>query len=91
MIIQVQNYSKYFEVYINVPMEKLKERETKGLYAKAFHGEIKNVVGVDIPFRPPQSPDYVFDNSKDNVDFRKVALDILKKAKKVVNESVPLR
>lgn len=73
------NYSDYFEVYIDTPMEKLKQRETKGLYAAAERGEIKNVVGVDIEFIPPKNPDYVLDNSKDNIDFKQVALDITEK------------
>ncbi len=44
-----QNYSKYYEVYISVPMEDLVKRSIKDLYAPAFRGEMKNVVGVDIP------------------------------------------
>ena len=73
------NYSDYFEVYIDTPVEKLRQRETKGLYAAAFAGEIKDVVGVDIEFKPPKNPDYVLDNSKDNIDFEQVALNIIKK------------
>ncbi len=75
-----KTYSSYFEVYIDVPMEILKTRETKGLYAASHRGEIKNVVGVDITFTAPENPDYIFDNSKDNVDFKKAARDILTKA-----------
>lgn len=75
-----KTYSKYYEVYIDVPMEILKNRETKELYAAAYRGEIKNVVGVDIPFTTPKNPDYVLDNSPDNIDFEKAARDILKKA-----------
>lgn len=71
------NYSKYFEVYIDVPMEVLLRRETKGLYASAKRGERKNVVGIDIPFTPPENPDYTFDNSKDVVDMGKIAREIL--------------
>lgn len=76
------NYSKYFEVYISAPMEILKKRDRKGLYEAAFSGEMKNVVGVDIPFIPPKNPDYVFDNSQYNSDLESVALDILRNAKK---------
>ena len=72
-----KNYSKYFEVYIDAPMEVLLRRETKGLYASAKRGERKNVVGMDIPFSPPENPDYVFDNSKDGIDIEKIAREIL--------------
>ena len=75
-----ENYSKYFEVFIDVPMEVLMKREIKGLYKAAKAGELKNVVGVDIAFAKPSNPDFVLDNSADNVDFKKVASEILKKA-----------
>lgn len=72
-----QNLSKYFEVAIQVPMEKLQERETKGLYARALNGEQKNVVGVDIPFVAPLHPDYFFDNSSDTNNLAEEAQKIL--------------
>lgn len=57
-----ENLSSYFEVYLDVPMETLKRRDAKDLYAKAEAGEIENVVGVDIPFEEPQDPDLVLEN-----------------------------
>jgi adenylylsulfate kinase-like enzyme len=48
-----KNYSRYFEVFIDVPMEVLMERDQKGLYSGAQAGRLQNVVGVDIPFEPP--------------------------------------
>lgn len=68
-----KNYSKYFEVYIDTPMDILKKRNKKNLYS----GKIKNVVGMDVPFDLPKNPDYVFTNTVDNVDFNMVATDIL--------------
>jgi adenylylsulfate kinase len=52
-------FSKYFEVFLDVPMDVLRARDTKELYRKAALGEIKNVVGVDIPFLPPPQSDLV--------------------------------
>src|SRR3989338_6442210 len=39
-------FSDYKEVYIDVKMEKLIERDKKNLYKDALEGKIKNVVGV---------------------------------------------
>lgn len=78
-----KNLSKYFEVFIDVPLELLKARETKGIYAAAERGEVKNVAGVDIPFTPPKSPDFIFDNRKNNTDFTEVACKILNVANKL--------
>ena len=77
-----RNYSKYFEVFISVPMETLYKRDVKDLYGPALQGYLKNVVGVDIPFQSPDNPDFIFDNSKDGVDLKIVATEILDRARR---------
>ena len=57
-----QNYSRYFEVFIDVPMDVLIARDQKGLFSNAMAGRLKNVVGVDIPFEPPPSAGLVVNN-----------------------------
>lgn len=57
-----EHYSRYFEVFLDVPMEVLRRRDPKGLYRRAACGEIDNVVGVDLHFDPPGSPDLVLCN-----------------------------
>jgi adenylylsulfate kinase-like enzyme len=51
----------YFEVYLEAPLDLLRQRDSKGLYAGAAAGEVKDVVGVDIPWHVPQAADLVFD------------------------------
>lgn len=75
------NLREYFEVYLEVPIDILKERDIKQLYKPALAGEKNNVVGVDIPFSPPPSPDLVINNSVERVDFTEVAAEVLKKAR----------
>lgn len=72
-----KTFMNYFEVYVKIPLEKAIERDVKNLYKMAIDGQKKNVVGIDIPFVEPQQPDYVFDNSTNNIDHSKVAKDIL--------------
>ncbi len=72
--------SRYFEVYISVPMDILRRRDTKNLYAPAMRHEITNVIGVDLPFTPPAASDMVIDNSRDGVDLDALAAGILEKA-----------
>jgi len=55
-------FSKYFEVFVQVPIHKLIGRDNKGLYGKAIKKETKNVVGIDIEFPDPPNPDLVIDN-----------------------------
>lgn len=73
------NIPNYKEVYIEVGFDELVKRDNKGLYLKALKGEIKDVVGVDIDFKPPYSPDLVIDNNAENVNFQKIVNEILLK------------
>ena len=41
---------------------RMEARDTKGLYRGAADGSIPDVVGVDIPWNVPQSPDLVINN-----------------------------
>ena len=55
-------FSSYYEIYLKVPMEELFLRDPKGIYKSARAGGTKNVVGLDIDFPEPPSPDIVFEN-----------------------------
>lgn len=52
-------FSSYFEVFLDIPIKRLELRDPKGLYAAARSGKMPNVVGYDIPFPRPSSPDLV--------------------------------
>lgn len=51
----------FIEVYVNTPLEICEDRDTKGMYAKARRGEIKNFTGLDDPYEIPQHPEIVAD------------------------------
>jgi bifunctional enzyme CysN/CysC len=51
--------SKFFEIYVNTPLEISEAQDTQGFYKRARKGEIRNVAGIDIPFEPPEHPDIV--------------------------------
>jgi adenylylsulfate kinase len=44
-------------VYVNTPIEICEQRDTKGLYAKARKGEIKNFTGINAPYEEPKCVD----------------------------------
>lgn len=58
-----ENLVNYFEVYIDAPLSVVKARDPKGLYAKVDEGNMKDVVGIDIPWHAPKNPDLVFNPS----------------------------
>ena len=52
-----ENFSDYFEIYLEAPLEVVMERDPKGLYAKVARGEMQDVVGIDLPWHAPVAPD----------------------------------
>ena len=50
-------------MHLSTPVQVCVERDVKGLYAKAFRGEITAMTGVDDPYEVPVSPDLRLDTS----------------------------
>jgi len=57
-----QNMPGYREIYLRVPLEELRRRDPKGIYAGIQNGEPRDVVGVDIAAEEPEAPDLVLEN-----------------------------
>ena len=77
-----ENIDNYYEVFIDVPLEVLLKRDTKGLYEKALKGEILDVVGVDIEFNDPPNADLVINNTGEN-SVIEIAKNIFKSVSKI--------
>ena len=58
-----QHGSALLQVHLSTPVEVCAERDVKGLYAKAFRGEIRSMTGVDDPYEIPADPDLRIDTS----------------------------
>ena len=54
-------HQRFFEVFVRCTIDKLVERDVKGLYKKARAGEIHEMTGVDDPYEPPEHPEIVID------------------------------
>ena len=53
----VEEWGTFVEVYVATSVEECARRDVKGLYEKAFKGEIKGFTGVDDPYEEPGAPD----------------------------------
>jgi len=62
-------FDSYFEVFIDTPMDILKKRDNKSIYARAFAGELQNVIGVDLPFEAPANSDLRIENIAQDSNF----------------------
>ena len=79
MIANRKTFSSYFEVFLDTPFQQLCERDKNNLYAKKPPYVSKKVVGIELPFNKPKSPDLILKN-KDGVDPEKLARLIIDKA-----------
>ncbi len=55
---------RFFEVYLNTPLEVCEKRDPKGLYKKARKGEIPDFTGIGQRYEPPENPELTLDTSK---------------------------
>jgi adenylylsulfate kinase len=53
----IGSVGNFVEVYVATSLEECARRDVKGLYAKAFSGEIKEFTGVSDPYEAPAAPD----------------------------------
>src|ERR671926_594570 len=56
----------FVEVFVDAPLEVCAERDVKGLYKKAFSGEIEQFTGVSDPYEPPNAPDLVLKTDEES-------------------------
>jgi bifunctional enzyme CysN/CysC len=54
---------EFIEIFIDTPLSEAEKRDTKGLYAKARAGELKNFTGIDSPYEPPEAPEMRIDTT----------------------------
>jgi len=59
---------RFVEVYCKCPLEALRERDVKGLYAKAEAGEIPNFTGVSDPYEEPLNPEVMVETGCEAVE-----------------------
>jgi adenylylsulfate kinase len=55
----------FVEIFVDAPLEVCAERDVKGLYAKAFSGEIPQFTGVSDPYEPPNAPDLILKTAEE--------------------------
>ena len=59
---------RFVEVFCKAPVEKLIERDVKGLYKKALAGEIKGFTGIDDPYEEPEKAEIVVNTTEETVE-----------------------
>jgi adenylylsulfate kinase len=62
----VEEFGPFIEVYVEASVEECARRDVKGLYEKAFAGEIKEFTGVSDPYEEPSNPELVLHTEQDS-------------------------
>jgi adenylylsulfate kinase len=60
----VEQWGAFVEVFVKASVDECAKRDVKGLYEKAFRGEIKGFTGVDDPYEEPTAPELVVDTEQ---------------------------
>ena len=60
----VEEFGPFVEVFVKASVDECARRDVKGLYAKAFAGEIKGFTGVDDPYEEPADAEIVVDTEQ---------------------------
>jgi adenylyl-sulfate kinase len=65
---QRRGIGRFVEVFVDCPLERLIERDTKGLYKKALAGEIPHFTGISDPYEPPTNPEVLVNTGAERVE-----------------------
>jgi adenylyl-sulfate kinase len=57
----------FVEVFVDAPLDICKQRDPKGLYARARAGELCDMTGVGSPYERPAEPDLVLSSGEETV------------------------
>jgi adenylyl-sulfate kinase len=60
----VEQFGPFVEVFVHATVDECARRDVKGLYAKAFAGEIKGFTGVDDPYEAPEAAEIQLDTEE---------------------------
>lgn len=58
----------FIEIFVETPLEICEQRDTKGMYAKARRGEIKDFTGIDDVYETPETAEITLDTVKFQVE-----------------------
>lgn len=78
---------KFFEIFVDCPIEVCAGRDKKGIYEKAKAGIIKNFTGISAPYEPPKDPDLVIKSEKETaLEAAQRVLELLQQ-KKIIHQT----
>ena len=81
-----EEQANFVEVFVDASVDECARRDVKGLYKKAFAGEIPNFTGVSHPYEAPPNAEIVVKTEFESVEeSAKTILEYLEKEKLIPN------
>ena len=80
---------RFVEVYVEASVETCAKRDVKGLYEKAFAGEIKEFTGVSDPYEPPLSAELTLDTEHQSPEESAAAILALLEERQLIPAAQP--
>ena len=76
--------SSYYEIFLDVPLSVLEQRDPKGVYRQFKRGELIDVVGLDIEFPKPENPDLVLTSEDQELGPQNLASRVLRQMREKI-------
>lgn len=57
LVVATGGEGSFVEIFVDTPLDVVKRRDVKGLYAASQRGEVERMTGVADPYEPPLSPE----------------------------------
>jgi adenylyl-sulfate kinase len=80
---------RFIEVFVKASVEVCAERDVKGLYEKAFKGEIKEFTGVSDPYEPPLNSELTLDTEHQSPEESAAAILSLLEERQLIPAAQP--
>lgn len=62
----IEPHGRFVEVHVDASVEECASRDVKGLYERAFRGELDDFTGVTAPYEEPASPELRLDTERED-------------------------
>ena len=85
----VEANGAFIEVFVDASVEECARRDVKGLYEKAFRGEIKEFTGVSDPYEAPESPEIRIESEQEEPEESAERIVALLEQRGLVPAAVP--
>ena len=77
--------SRFYEIYVDCPIEVCAARDKKGIYEKAKAGIIKDFTGISAPYEAPENPDMVIYSDKTDAKVAAEQVMILLRENRIIS------